>query len=98
MADQKINAHFVEPMLLRRAEKLPEGGLWTYELKLDGDAKHPAILRALDAMPDETVIDGEVVAVDESGRAAENQSRRGVLAIGYTLSRGLGHLKDRFEA
>jgi hypothetical protein len=34
MPDRKINARFVEPMLLHRAEKLPEGGLWTYELEL----------------------------------------------------------------
>jgi bifunctional non-homologous end joining protein LigD len=90
MPDRKINARFVEPMLLHRAEKLPEGGLWTYELKLDGfraeaiksggrvhlrsrndkdfNTKYPAIVQALGAMPDETVIDGEIVAVDDSGR------------------------------
>jgi ATP-dependent DNA ligase len=31
-----IKARFIEPMLLQRAEKLPEGAGWTYELKLDG--------------------------------------------------------------
>jgi bifunctional non-homologous end joining protein LigD len=36
MPDQNINARFVEPMLQHRAEKLPEGGAWIYELKLDG--------------------------------------------------------------
>ena len=71
-------------MLLQRAEKLPEDGIWLYELKLDGfraeaiksggrvrftsrndrdfNAKYPAIVHALHAMPDETVIDGEIVA------------------------------------
>jgi ATP-dependent DNA ligase len=29
-------AAFVEPMLLLRTEKLPEGGDWLYELKFDG--------------------------------------------------------------
>jgi bifunctional non-homologous end joining protein LigD len=33
MADR---ARFIEPMLLLRTEKLPEGSDWAYELKLDG--------------------------------------------------------------
>lgn len=82
----RIAARFIEPMLLQRAEKLPEDGIWLYELKLDGfraeaiksggrvrftsrndrdfNAKYPAIVHALHAMPDETVIDGEIVALD----------------------------------
>ena len=36
MSDLKIKARFIEPMLLQRAEKLPEGAPWAYELKLDG--------------------------------------------------------------
>jgi bifunctional non-homologous end joining protein LigD len=36
MSDRKIKAHFVDPMLLQRTEELAQGGLWTYELKLDG--------------------------------------------------------------
>ncbi len=32
----KTKAEFVQPMLLRRAERLPEGPNWLYELKLDG--------------------------------------------------------------
>ena len=28
--------HFIQPMLLLRTEKLPEGSNWSYELKLDG--------------------------------------------------------------
>ena len=34
----------------------------------DFNIKYPAIVQALAAMPDETVIDGEIVALDESGR------------------------------
>ena len=32
----KIEALFIEPMLLLSTEKPPEGGSWAYELKLDG--------------------------------------------------------------
>uniref|UniRef100_Q01RI2 DNA ligase (ATP) n=1 Tax=Solibacter usitatus (strain Ellin6076) TaxID=234267 RepID=Q01RI2_SOLUE len=81
---------FIEPMLLRRTEHLPEGDGVSYELKLDGfraiayktggkvhlrsrndkdfNAKYPVIVKALAHMPDETVIDGEIVALDGVGR------------------------------
>jgi ATP-dependent DNA ligase len=36
MAAPKIRAKFVEPMLLLRTDKLPEGEKWAYEIKLDG--------------------------------------------------------------
>jgi ATP-dependent DNA ligase len=32
----KVKASFIQPMLLARTEKLPEGSSWLYELKLDG--------------------------------------------------------------
>jgi ATP-dependent DNA ligase len=86
MPDHKTKARFIEPMLLQRTETLPEGGSWTYELKLDGfraeaiksggrvhlrsrndkdfNSNYPAIVLALAAMPDETVMDGEIVALD----------------------------------
>jgi len=31
-----MTARFIEPMLLERAEMLPQGGAWQNELKLDG--------------------------------------------------------------
>lgn len=36
------------------------------------DSRYPEILKALASMPDETVIDGEVVALDDSGRPSFN--------------------------
>ena len=32
----KTKASFIEPMLLLRSERLPDGPGWIYELKLDG--------------------------------------------------------------
>jgi len=90
MADSKAKPRFIEPMLLLRSEKLPEGPEWRLELKLDGyralaiksagkvqlrsrndndfNGRYPGIVKALAAMPDETVIDGEVVALDAEGK------------------------------
>jgi DNA ligase D-like protein (predicted ligase) len=71
-------------------ENVPEGGAWTYELKLDGyrmiavksggmltlrsrrgtdmTKRFEDVAAGLVDMPDETVIDGEVVALDEQGK------------------------------
>ena len=90
----KTKATFIEPMLLLRVEKLPQGADWSYEIKLDGyralaiksggkvqlrsrndndfTERYSSVAAALRAMPDETVLDGEVAALDEEGRPSFN--------------------------
>ena len=94
VAKLKTKATFIEPMLLLRTEKLPQGSDWTYEIKLDGyralaiksDGKvqlrsrndndftirYAPVAAALHGMPNETVLDGEVAALDEEGRPSFN--------------------------
>lgn len=82
------------PMLLLRTEKLPQGGLWVYELSSTASAPRLSraaaestsgrattrtstpgtrVVQALAAMPDETVIDGEIVAM--TNRAGHHSTR-----------------------
>jgi DNA ligase D-like protein (predicted ligase) len=90
----KVKAAFIEPMLLLRKEKLPEGPEWLYEIKIDGyraiaiksggrvqlrsrndndfSLRYGSIAKGLASLPNETVIDGEVVAMDESGKPSFN--------------------------
>lgn len=77
-------------MLLLRADALPEGPRWEYQLKLDGyraiafksnrvvhlrsrndndfSGRYRRVISGLTAMPDETILDGEIVALDAAGR------------------------------
>ena len=90
----KGSARFIEPMLLLRADSLPDNDQWLYELKLDGyraiafkrngtvhlrsrndndfTARYPGVVQGLAKMPDNTVIDGEVIAFGDDGRPSFN--------------------------
>jgi len=83
----RMNARFIEPMLLLRTDALPDDpARWEYQLKLDGyraiafeyggkvhlrsrndndfTSRYPAVSKGLLKLPDDTVIDGEVAALD----------------------------------
>jgi ATP dependent DNA ligase domain len=120
---EKTKAAFIEPMLLLRTEKLPEGADWLVELKLDGyralaiktagtvqlrsrndndfSARYPGIVKALAKMPDDTVIDGEVVALDADGgperpfARADPSERPARASMNRTLLRRLDQLEQR---
>ena len=90
----QVKGRFIEPMLLLRTEKLPEGPQWLTELKIDGyrclaiksegkvqlrsrndndfTVRYAGIANALTSMPDETVLDGEIVALDGDGKPSFN--------------------------
>jgi bifunctional non-homologous end joining protein LigD len=98
-------ARFIEPMLLLRADKLPEGDGWQYEVKFDGyralaiktggrvrlrsrndkdfTKRYPGVVAALRELPDETVIDGEVVALDASGKPVFSLLQNGATDVHF---------------
>jgi len=57
-----------------RAMGLKSGGRVQLRSRNDNDfnARYPGLVKALGSMPDETVLDGEVVALDEAGRPSFN--------------------------
>ena len=81
---------FIEPMLAKTADRVPEGPQWQYEIKLDGyrgllvkrgartdiysrrnnrmNAKYPVIAQAFGNLAEDTILDGEIVALDADGR------------------------------
>jgi bifunctional non-homologous end joining protein LigD len=89
-----MEPRFIEPMYVRPVSELPDGGLWTYEAKLDGyrcltakrkngvvlwsrrgngfTDRFPEIARACEKLPADTLIDGEVIAIDDTGRVSFN--------------------------
>ena len=90
MGKRGQSARFIAPMECLPVGKIPEGALWTYELKLDGyrlvavrtggkvtlysrrgtdlSNRFGYVTSALGRLPDETVVDGELVALDEQGK------------------------------
>jgi len=112
----KAKATFIEPMLLLRVEKLPQGADWSYEIKLDGyralaiksggkvqlrsrndndfTERYSSVANALRSMPNETVLDGEVAAIDEEGRPSfnllQNHGSADALLSTFTLARDVG--------
>lgn len=85
----KARLEFVKPMLAKPSARLPAGGDWLYELKLDGyralamkkrgvvtlfsrrgnirNGWFPSIAAAFSFLPDDTIVDGEVVVLDQNG-------------------------------
>ncbi|HEV3278439.1 MAG TPA: hypothetical protein VG860_16590, partial [Terriglobia bacterium] len=55
-----------------RALAIKSGGNIHLRSRNDNDfaSRYPGVVKALAALPDETVIDGEVVALDETGKAS----------------------------
>ena len=91
---ERVQPCFIEPMQVTPVRELPDGGLWSYEAKLDGyrclaarrsngvalwsrrgsgfTQQFPAIARACEKLPADTLIDGEVIVVDDTGKVSFN--------------------------
>jgi ATP-dependent DNA ligase len=91
---RRVRPCFIEPMQVAPVRELPDGGLWSYEPKLDGyrclaarlssgvvlwsrrgtgfTNRFPAIARACEKLPADTLIDGEMIVVDDTGEVSFN--------------------------
>ena len=71
-AERHITCNATEELKLDgyRALAIKSGGKVQLRSRNDKDfnARYPSLVKALGSMPDETVLDGEVVALDEEGR------------------------------
>src|SRR5688572_18266713 len=74
-----------------RAVAFKRGGVLSLRSRNDNDfsGRYPAVLKGLAALPDETVVDGEIVAFDEDGRpsfnALQNHGEGGAPIIYYVF-------------
>jgi DNA ligase D-like protein (predicted ligase) len=72
-----------------RAEAIKTGGQLRSRNEKDFNAKYPAIVKALAALPEETVIDAEIVALDAAGRpsfsALQNHGSGAALVVSYVF-------------
>jgi bifunctional non-homologous end joining protein LigD len=102
---ESAQACFIDPMLLLRTDKLPDGDGWLYEVKFDGyralaiktggavrlrsrndkdfTKRYPGVVAALVGLPDETVIDGEIVALDASGKPVFSLLQNGATDVHF---------------
>ena len=70
-----------------RAEAIKSGGKVHLRSRNDKDfnGRYPSIVRAVAAMPEETVIDGEICALDDSGRPLQNYSTGSATLVYYAF-------------
>jgi ATP-dependent DNA ligase len=77
----KAKGRFIDPMLLLRTDALPyraiafkTGGKIHLRSRNDNDfsIRYSGLVKGLAKLPDETVIDGEAIALDDDGRPSFN--------------------------
>ena len=100
---KSVQPCFIEPMYAELCRELPDGGLWTYEAKLDGyrclaanragrvvlwcrrgngfTDRFPEIARACEKLPSDTLVDGEVVAIDHFVQCAAAQPAKSAYSV-----------------
>ena len=83
-----------------RAQGIKTGGRIQLRSRNDKDfsRKYPAIAKALAAMPDDTVIDGEIVALDEAGKPSFSALQNGSGVSPWSELNGRSNWQGRYEA